>query len=209
MDFNITNLQSCLMSLGALKGFLEDSLRSFKAIQRADTRFVLGNYILINVHSFNQEWKRFESFAKEDDSVKRSCKIAKPATDRIRYWKGLSQLRSKVLAHEMYDKNDQNLVNFKRFFGDKKAPAEAWEQALLGECAVYAISVALSCHSTLHGEAQMIVEVSETHKLSVAGISTAKMFNIESDLILEQILIEAPELRIGLNTGRDIDLKSN
>ena len=207
MGFNITRFQSCLMSLGALKLFLEDSLKSFKAISRGDTRFVLGNYILINVHSFNQEWKRFESFAKNDGSIKQSCRIAKPAVDRIRYWKGLSQLRSKVLAHEMYDKDDQSLVDFKKYFGDKKAPVEPWEQALLGECAVYAIGVALTRHSKLNAEAQAVVQACEAHQLVAAGISTVEMFNTEANLILEKILNEAPEMREGLNTGRDIDLK--
>lgn len=207
MGFNISRIQSSLMSLGALKFFLEDSLKSFKAIPREDTRLVLGNYILINVHSFNQEWKRFESFAKNDESVKESCVIAKPAVDRIRYWKGLSQLRSKVLAHEMYDKDDQSLVNYKRFFGDKKAPIEIWEQALLGECAVYAIGVALTRHSQLNIEAQAVVNACEAHQLEAAGVSTEDMFNVEADLILSQILDSAPELRKGLNTGREIDLK--
>lgn len=207
MGFNISRLQSSLLSLGALKLFLEDSLKSFKAIPREDTRFVLGNYILINVHSFNQEWKRFESFAKNDESVKESCVIAKPAIDRIRYWKGLSQLRSKVLAHEMYDKDDQSLVDYKKYFGDKKAPIEPWEQALLGECAVYAIGVALTRHSQLNIEAQAVANSCNAHQLKIAGISTVDMFNTDADTILSQILDKAPELREGLNTGRGIDLK--
>ena len=209
MGFKITRFQSCLMSLGALKLFLEDSLKSFKAIPRHDTRFVLGNYILINVHSFNQEWKRFESFAKNDDSIRQSCRIAKPAVDRIRYWKGLSQLRSKVLAHEMYDKDDQSLVDYRQFFGDKKAPVEPWEQALLGECAVNAISIALTRHRELNAQAQNIVSADVTHKFEVAGVSTKELFDIEADLILGKILHEVPEMRAGLNTGRDIDFQQN
>lgn len=176
MVYEISTFQSSLLSLAALKLYLEDALRPIKAITRVDAVDSLAVLILINVHSFNQEWKRFESFAKTDLDVRETLRIASPMVRRIRSWKGIGKLRSGALAHEPFNNDDQSLVDIAEFFGEGKAPSEVWEQILLGECAVYAIAIALTRHDKERELAVEVVYKNGPHDLPKCGISTKGEF---------------------------------
>lgn len=196
MAFEITTFQSSLLSLAALKGFLEDALRPIKFVDRADCVASLSSFILINVHSFNQEWKRFESFARNDLEVRQTLKLAGPFVRRVRSWKGLSRLRSGFLAHEPFDKDDQSLVDVRGFFGDGKAPSELWEQILLGECAVYAIGIALTRHDVDRRGAVEIVYKDGPHHIELCGISTEAEFNEEIEKLRGELIAEDADLAV-------------
>lgn len=194
MSFDITILQSSLLSLAAIKRYLEDALRPIKSITRTDAVDSLAALILINVHSFNQEWKRFETFAKDDPGIRRTLKIAAPLVRRIRSWRGLGRLRSGALAHEPFNKNDQSLVDIASLFGPGKAPSELWEQILLGECAVYAIAIALTRHNHERELAVSIVYKDGPHLIKRAGIESKSDFEREIGTLRLELLQKDPSL---------------
>lgn len=192
--FDISIFQSSLLSLATIKGFLESSLCPIKSIDRVDLRDSLGNYIVINIHSFNEEWKRFESFAKNDPRVRETVRIASPMVKRIRYWKGLSKLRSKALAHELFSREDQTLVDIRPLFGEAKAPSQVWEQILLGECAVYAIAVALTRHNVERDKAVRVVYIDGPHMIEDCGISSKSEFDVIMKKFKDGMISSEPEL---------------
>lgn len=194
MPFELTRLQKSLMSLSALKGFLETALRPAKAIDRPDLRGSLMSYLLICVHSFDQEWKRFSGMGKDDVEIRRTLALASPLVKRIRRWKGLAKLRSKVLAHELYDKDSMELVDVREYFGEGKAPTEFWEAVLLAECAVWAISIAITRHEAEQVAAKRIIYADGPHKVTLCGVSSEEDFQAEMDGFKRDLLAASPEL---------------
>lgn len=194
MAFDITVFQSSLLSLAAIKRYLEDALRPIKSIRRVDAVDSLAALILINVHSFNQEWKRFESFAKDNPDVRKTLKTAAPLVRRIRSWRGIGRLRSGALAHEPFSKEDQSLVDIAALFGPGKAPTELWEQIILGECAVYAIAIALTRHDLDRKSAVSKVYKDGPHILQRAGIESEAEFERDIGILRHSILQEDPSL---------------
>jgi hypothetical protein len=192
MSFDLTPLQTSLLSLAAVKLYLSDALRPAKALSRQDLRNSLSSYIMISVHSFNQEWKRFEGLGKEDMEIRETLRIASPLVRRIRSWKGIGRLRSSALAHEPFDFQSGKLIEVRELFGPGKAPSEFWEQILLAECAVWAISVALERHDAEREKAVMHVYADGPHDIVRCGISSSEAFDEQMDLFRKGI-VEADE----------------
>lgn len=188
MTFNLTPLQTSLLSLAAVKTYLSDALRPAKAVTRQDLRDSLASYLMISVHSFNQEWKRFEGLGRNDLVVRETLRIASPLVRRIRSWKRISKLRSSALAHEPYDALNGKLVDMRELFGPGKAPSEFWEQMLLAECAVWAISVALQRHDHERRLAVAQVYSEGPHEIERCGIASADEFDDHMDAFREQIV---------------------
>lgn len=188
MTLNLTPLQTSLLSLAAVKTYLSDALRPAKAVTRQDLRDSLASYLMISVHSFNQEWKRFEGLGKNDLVVRETLRIASPLVRKIRSWKGVSRLRSSALAHEPFDAQNGKLVDMRDLFGPGKAPSEFWEQMLLAECAVWAISVALQRHDHDRQLAVAQVYSEGPHNIVRCGISSADEFDEQMEVFREQIV---------------------
>lgn len=188
MTLNLTPLQTSLLSLAAVKTYLSDALRPAKAVTRQDLRDSLASYLMISVHSFNQEWKRFEGLGKDDLVVRETLRIASPLVRKIRSWKGVSRLRSSALAHEPFDAQNGKLVDMRELFGPGKAPSEFWEQMLLAECAVWAISVALQRHDHERRQAVAQVYSDGPHEIVRCGIASADEFDEQMEVFREQIV---------------------
>lgn len=188
MILNLTPLQTSLLSLAAVKTCLSDALRPAKAVTRQDLRDSLASYLMISVHSFNQEWKRFEGLGKDDLVVRDTLRIASPLVRKIRSWKGVSRLRSSALAHEPFDAQNGKLVDMRELFGPGKAPSEFWEQMLLAECAVWAISVALQRHDHERQLAVAQVYSEGPHEIVRCGITSADEFDCHMEAFREQII---------------------
>ncbi|MEP9320444.1 hypothetical protein ABKS89_25085 [Pseudomonas sp. LABIM340] len=196
MPFDLTRLQKCLMSLSALKRFLEDALRPAKSIPRQDLRESLASYLLICVHSFDQEWKRLSGMGKDDAEIRRTLELASPLVKRIRRWKGLAKLRSRVLAHEPYDKDSMELVDLREYFGEGKAPTEFWEAVLLAECAVWAIAIAITRHEAEQEAAKRIIYADGPHRIPPCGVSSEEDLQAEMDAFKRDLLSDSPDLAV-------------
>lgn len=183
-----------LLALSSRKAFLEPALCSVKRhIGEDDTKWVICNFILMQVSVFLEEWKLFAAHAKQDASVKATCQIADPALKRIRSWSGLKHFRNSVLAHTRA-KPDNTLPT-----GDRRieafTPSNYAEQALLGECAVYAIATALIRHECVRSQA--LAAHGTGFNLSGGGIDTVGQYKQALLDIRQEICMGDPTLESG------------
>src|SRR6266568_4703986 len=102
-----TPFEGSLLILRGLQTQLESALQALHAkelMANGDLQWTVCNHIQILLCSFLEEWKIFESFAEDDERIRDTLKIAAPALDRIRAWKGLERVRNTLLAHNLRDK---------------------------------------------------------------------------------------------------------
>jgi hypothetical protein len=141
----LSELGASLLALRSRLHFIDPALR---ALQRhasdADVRSALCDFILIQVHAFQEEWRVFEALGEHDPNVRSTCDKVKPALERISKWRGLSYVRNAFLAHTRDRRNPPLLVPGSSIFND--VPTNDAEQILLGECAVLAVAVSLALH---------------------------------------------------------------
>lgn len=141
---NLTRLEEIMLVLAGLKNQLEPCLRTFKRYRHdQEAKTCLSNHVLILVASFLQEWQQLERLGSSPE-IRRTLIAARPATRRIRDWRGITRVRSSMLAHGFRGK-DGRLVNVTTLFGPDQVPTTFAGQLLLGELAVYAIATAI-CH---------------------------------------------------------------
>jgi len=186
MEF--TPLQESLLQLAALKSQLESALRTMVPEDRVkdeDLKFTVCNHIQILLCSFLEEWKIFESLGR-DKRIRDTLKIASPALDRIRRWRGLRKVRSTLLAHGLRDRKGAPAwpwVVFKKY----EAPTAYAETILLGNCALLAIEVALARHLAEYKEATCKL-LQMNRDIEDKGIRTVGEIKIELDKIKVEML---------------------
>ena len=150
----ISNLQKSLLILVGIKNQLEPSLRTLvpkERIKDEDLKFTICNHIQILICNFLEEWKILESQGK-DESIRTTLQIASPAVERIRQWKGLRKVRSRLLAHGHREYNGRVAWAW-NVFAKYKAPTAYAETILLGNCAIKAIKIALQRHRSIYKKA--------------------------------------------------------
>ena len=112
---NFSPLEESLLILYGLNSQLKAALQPLvpeKNIRNEDLKFTVCDHIQILLSSFLNEWKTFEGLG-QDQKIRNTLKITSPALYRLRIWKGLTKVRSKLLAHGHRDKSG--------------APAWAWD----------------------------------------------------------------------------------
>lgn len=183
-----------MLALSGLKNQLDPCLRTFKRyIYDQESKTCLSNYLLILVASFLQEWQQLERLG-SDAEIRRTLIAAAPATRRIRAWRGISRIRSSMLAHGFRDK-DGRLVNTTALFGPGQVPTTFAGQLLLGELAVYAIATALSHHRAVCTNALGIISALwPDEEPEACGISTMAEFEQEIATLRREIFAIDPNL---------------
>ncbi len=75
----LSKFQESLLVISAMKNIMENDLRVFKRyINDDDLKYALNNKILIDICSFLDEWKRFNTYATESVRIRETMKITAP-----------------------------------------------------------------------------------------------------------------------------------
>ena len=140
---SLTKFQESLLVLSGLKTVMENDLRIINRYSNdEDVKWSLTNKMLIDICSFMDEWKRFNNYAKSDNSIRETMKITAPAIKRIKSWTGIRGFRNTMLAHGSRDDSVQgNLTCLNKRYFDADVPTTYAEIMLLSEYCVYTISV--------------------------------------------------------------------
>ncbi len=162
-----TPFEESLLNLRRIQTQLDSALRAFhgkELVANGDLEWTVCNHIQILLCSFLEEWKIFESFAKDSERIRDTLKIAVPALDRIRAWTGLERVRNTLLAHNLRDKKG-NPVSIWDVFNSNKIPTAYAEIILLARLAVLAIRRTREPHySEFHLAAQRLTQYHVTIK---------------------------------------------
>ena len=176
----LTPLQESILILLGIKNQIEVALKSIQPKERVKDeglKFTVCNHIQILVCSFLEEWRKLEGLG-TDSEIQKTLKVASPAIDRIKKWKGLAKVRSVLLAHPQRD-SDGTFVPPWQAFASYSAPTTYAETIVLGNCARKALSVVLKRHAKEYKLAFAIVE-SQAEDIADKGIQTVG--EIRSDL---------------------------
>jgi len=193
----LTNFQESLLVLSAMKTSMENDLRVFKRyLHDEDVKFSLSNKMLIEICSFLEEWKRFNTYAKNDERVKDSMRITAPAIKRIKSWTGIKGMRNTMLAHGHRDENCGCRLTCldKRYF-NADVPTTYAEVMLLSEYCVYVISAFICRHQENHQLA--LSTIPKRNANVVRGIQTQMEFNAAVSELQEHMFNLDPSLKEG------------
>jgi hypothetical protein len=151
-----------------------------------------NNKMLIDISSFLDEWKRFNTYAKDDERVKETMRITAPAIKRLKRWEGIKGMRNTMLAHgHRDDGNDGKLTCLDARYFDADVPTTYAEVMLLSEYCVFVISAFLCRHKEDHEIA--LKNVPKREKDVVRGIQTQGEF--------DQAVLDLQEHMFGLDPG--------
>ena len=173
----LSKFQESLLVISAMKTIMENDLRVFKRYSHDDDlKFSLNSKMLIDICSFLDEWKRFNTYAKDNERILETLKITSPAIKRLNNWRGIEGLRNTVLAHGHRDDNNNGKLTCldKRYF-EAKVPTTYAEVMLLSEYCVYAISAFICRHKEDHQAA--LNSVPKRDGDVVRGIETQDEFD--------------------------------
>jgi hypothetical protein len=173
----LTKFQESLLVISAMKNIIENDLRVFKRyINDEDLKFSLNNKMLIDIYSFLEEWKRFNTYAKEDVRILETMRITSPAIKRLKSWSDIGGMRNTMLAHgHRDDKNDGKLTCHEKRYFDANVPKTYAEVMLLSEYCVYVISACICRHKDEHQSA--LQEIPNIGTIINRGIQTYDEFN--------------------------------
>ncbi len=183
-----TPIQETLLILTSMGNQLKKALASLVSEDRIndeDLKFTLSNHIHILLCSFLDEWKVLESMG-QNITIQNTLKIASPAVKHIRKWKGLEQVRNKLLAHGQRHNNRAPAWPWE-VFAVYDAPTRYAETILLGKCALVSIDTAFIRHQKEYDEsAKVLQEVNRT--ISDKGIQTIGEIKSELTRIKSEML---------------------
>ena len=191
----LTKLQESLLVLSGLKTVMENDLRVIKRYMHDDDlKWSLNNKMLIDICSFMDEWKRFNTYAKDDVAIQYTMKITAPAIKRLKSWTGIQGFRNTLLAHGFRDNNNQGKPTCldKRYF-DADVPTTYAEVMLLSEYCVYVIAAFLSRHKEDH---QLAISKQPSRETNVIrGIETLEDFNKDVEELQRHMFELDPTLK--------------
>lgn len=142
----LSKFQESLIVIGAIKKNIENDLCVFKRyIHDDDLKYSLNRKMIIDICSFLNEWKRFGTYAKDNEYIRETMKITAPAIRRLKKWGDIEGLRNTMLAHGFRDDNDGGkITNISRRYFEAEVPTSYAEVMLLSEYCVY-VSAAFIC----------------------------------------------------------------
>jgi hypothetical protein len=155
----LSKFQESLLVISAMKTIMENDLRVFKRyIHDDDLKYALNNKMLIDICSFLNEWKRFNTYARDNERIRETMKVTAPAIKRLKSWKGIEGMRNTMLAHGHRDDNDNGKLTClnKRYF-EAEVPTTYAEVMLLSEYCVYVISAFICRHKEEHTAALVTI----------------------------------------------------
>lgn len=185
---SLTQFQEHLAIISSFGNHIEGALNGFPTSepnQDDDLKFTLSNHLHILLCSFLEEWEKLEGMG-ATPMIKETLHIIAPAIKRIRQWRGLSKMRSQILAHPQRDKNGTFTppwVTFKRF----NIPTAYAETILLGNCALVARDTLLRRHSDDWQKASSSLDSLDRH-IEDKGIRTIEEAGLELERIKREIV---------------------
>ena len=199
-----TPFQGVLLCLSAIKATLEPCLRTTKRYRHDESlQYDLLNYLMIQVQSFMDEWRKLGPLRNDVPGLLTVLEVASPAVRRIKKWKGIYNVRSRLLAHSPRDK-DGRLTEVEHLLAAGTFPTMYAEQMLVAECAVYAISTMLASYDAERAEAQRMYYSRPLPKIEGHGISTLQEFEDDIRAIRLAILAKAPQLEASFGEFRPL-----
>jgi len=187
IEMNLTKLQEILLILAGISSQLKSALRTLRPVdveENDDLYFTVCNHLQILICSFLDEWKRLESYG-SDSEIQKTLRIASPAVKRIRSWKGLPKIRSRLLAHGFRDKDGHPAWHWDAL-EDYEAPTAYAETILLGACATRAVDVVLQRHEREHAEGLKEL-VQRRREIGDRGVRTGGEIEAELERIDNEI----------------------
>ena len=183
----LTALQESILILLGVKNQIEIALKSIQPKERMQDeglKFTVCNHIQILVCSFLEEWRKLEGLGTESE-IQKTLKIASPAIDRIRKWKGLAKVRSQLLAHP-HRALDGRFVPAWQTFANYSAPTAYAETITLGNCTRKATSIVLKRHAKDYRIAIAVLE-SQAEEIADTGVRTVGDIRSELREVNQQI----------------------
>lgn len=189
-----------LLAMASIRSHLEPALLAGKRYRDEALRWTIGNYMMMLVSSFDDEWRRLEGLAARDATVMKIVKVAGPAVKRIRSWKNVRLVRNSLIAHPR-DKNG-GIPNLSKMMGSGGYPTAFAEQFLVGELAVYAMVTAHTIGSAIHKRALDQLGLEEL-TIGSFGITSWGEFRSELNSVRGLMINAEPSLEAAL--GREPD----
>lgn len=156
----MTELQQILLALTSRKSLIQPALCVVKRhLREDDTKWVVCNFLVIQICAVDDEWRRLERLGEVDQTVRHTLEVARPATDRMRSHFILRRLRNSLIAHTREWKGALTDV---AALGAGGAFLPYAEQIVLSECANYAASVALIRHDAERRSALQQIDINDT-----------------------------------------------
>lgn len=196
----LSKFQESLLVISAMKTIMENDLRVFKRyIHDDDLKYALNNKMLIDICSFLDEWKRFNTYARDSERIRETMKVTAPAIKRLKSWRGIEGMRNTMLAHGHRDDNDNGKLTClnKRYF-EAEVPTTYAEVMLLSEYCVYVISAFICRHKEEHKAALETVPKFEVEVKR--GIETQDEFDAAVKALQEHMFELDPSLKQGFGT---------
>lgn len=193
----LSKFQESLLVISAMKNIMENDLRVFKRyIHDDDLKYALNNKMLMDICSFLDEWKRFNTYAKESVRIRETMKITAPAIKRLKSWTGIAGMRNTMLAHGYRDANDNDKPTClkKRYF-EAEVPTTYAEVMLLSEYCVYVISAFICRHNEEHKAA--LETIPNFEAMAKKGIETQGEFDTAIKDLQEHMFELDPSLKQG------------
>lgn len=193
----LSKFQESLLVISAMKNIMENDLRVFKRyIHDDDLKYALNSKMLIDICSFLDEWKRFNTYAKESMRIRETMKITAPAIKRLKSWTGIAGMRNTMLAHGYRDANDNDKPTClkKRYF-EAEVPTTYAEVMLLSEYCVYVISAFICRHNEEHKAA--LETIPNFEAMAKKGIETQGEFDTAIKDLQEHMFELDPSLKQG------------
>lgn len=193
----LSKFQESLLVISAMKTIMENDLRVFKRyIHDDDLKYALNNKMLIDICSFLDEWKRFNTYAKDCEHIRATMKITAPAIKRLKSWRGIEGMRNTMLAHGYRDDNDNGKLTClnKRYF-EAEVPTTYAEVMLLSEYCVYVISAFICRHKEDHKAA--LETMPKFEAATRKGIETRDEFDAAVKDLQEHMFELDPSLKQG------------
>lgn len=193
----LSKFQESLLVISAMKTIMENDLRVFKRyIHDDDLKYALNNKMLIDICSFLDEWKRFNTYARDCERIRETMTITAPAIKHLNSWSGIKGMRNTMLAHGYRDDSDNGKLTClnKRYF-EAEVPTTYAEVMLLSEYCVYAISAFICRHKEEHKAA--LETIPKFEAATKKGIETQDEFNAAVKALQEHMFELDPSLKQG------------
>jgi hypothetical protein len=192
----LTKFQETLSVFAAIKNNIENDLKVIKRyINDDDLKFSLTNKMLIDIVSFLSEWKRVNTYVKDDEEIKETMSITSNIIKRVKKWRGIEGMRNTILAHGFRDTNNNDKLTCldKKYF-NADVPTNYAEIMLLSELIVYVIATFICRHKADSDKCNEFHKSKEYNSES-KGIITMEEFNKEISFYISELYKNKPELK--------------
>jgi len=167
-------------------------MMQMERLEDEDLKFTVFNYVQVLLCSFTEAWQYLERMG-DLPEVCKSLRVASPAIDRIRKWKGLYKIRSMLIAHPTRD-SDRKFTYSWDAFAQFDAPTNYAEILFLGNCALRAGKILLRYHHDAYESAWRIAST-QMKNIDRIGITTVGDIKRELQILDEEMASIESDIR--------------